>query len=107
MSALIWGALSFFLFVLVAGTVVVAVLGLGAWRRFRSLRAVGVTSLNELADALTMLETRVQRVDRGNEELRRAADRLSISLRRARVLLAAAQEVRDAVFRVTAPFPRK
>ncbi len=107
MSALIWGALGFFLFVLVAGTVVVGVLALGAWRQLRSLRAAGAASLNELTEALTILETRVERTGRGNEELRRAAHRLSVSLRRARVLLAAAREVRLSVRRVTSLLPQK
>jgi hypothetical protein len=97
MSAVIWGSLAFFLVVLVAGSATVGGLGLVLWRRVRATLASSSQVMGDLATGMEALDTRLVRVEGGTTELDRAAARLSGSLSRARILLAAAQESRNAI----------
>ena len=106
MSALNWSALGFLLFVLVAGPVGTAVVGLGTWRRLRAAAASSGASLGDLAEGLETLAVRLSSFERSSAELRAANDRLSRSLRRTHVLLAAVREVSAALDGVRAYVPR-
>jgi hypothetical protein len=94
---LTWGALGFFLFVLLAGTVATAVTGLALWRQVKAVEASSGKAVGELADALELLEAKVPRVERKTAELERAISRLERSLRRAKILLAAYQDARGTI----------
>src|SRR5437899_5778336 len=97
MSSLTWGALGFFLFVLAAGTVGVAVSALGLWRRIKAFRAAGHAVFDDLGLALATLERRAGLLESESTDLQRALRRLDESLRRGRVLLAAWRDVRSTV----------
>jgi hypothetical protein len=106
-SALMWGALGFFLFVLLATTVGFAVLGIRGWRLYRSLRGGLLGAMSDLTDSATTLEQRIAAIEQRSVELQKSVGRLSTSLARARVLLRATQDVRDVVGRVQGVIPRK
>jgi hypothetical protein len=107
MSSLTWGALGFFLFVLLAGTVVLAVTALAFWRRFKAVKATGGAAFGELSAALDALERRIASFERDSGELGRALARLDRSLGRARVLLRAWREATDTVSGWLVFLPRK
>src|SRR5262249_28325016 len=89
---LTWGALGFFLFVLLAGTIVVALRSLTLWRQLRAVEASSGQAVGELADALELLQAKVPRVGRKTAELERAISQLERSLGRAQIPPAAYQE---------------
>jgi hypothetical protein len=97
MTTVIWAALAFFLVVLVVGLAVAGGLGFALWRRVRVALDTGSEVMDDLATSMEGLEARVGRVEGQTLELERVAARLSRSLASARILLAAAQESRDAV----------
>jgi hypothetical protein len=97
MSALTWSALGFFLAVLVFGSAVVGGLGLVLWRRLRATLATSSEIMSDLAGQMETLDARLVRVQGGTTELAGAAARLSGSVAKARVLLGAAQESREAI----------
>ena len=97
MSALIWGAFAFFLVVLVVGLAVVAGLGFSLWRKARVTLDTSSQAMDDLATSMDGLETRLGRIEGQTTELERVAARLSRSLAGARILLASAQESRDAI----------
>src|SRR5438128_11834557 len=80
MSSLTWGALGFFLFVLAAGTVGVAVSALGLWRRVKAFRAAGHAVFDDLGLALATLERRAGLLESESTDLQRALRRLDESL---------------------------
>jgi hypothetical protein len=96
-SALTWAALGFFLFVLVFGSAAVGGFGLVFWRQLRASAAVGSQVIGDLAAAMEALDARLVGVEGHSGELGHAATRLSGSVARARILLAAAQESREAI----------
>jgi exonuclease VII small subunit len=97
MSSLAWGALGFFLFVLLAGIISVTFAALRLWRRVKSFRAAGNAMFGDLRVALTMLEGHTRSLERGSTDLERVLRRLDRSLRRGRKLLAAWRDARRTV----------
>jgi hypothetical protein len=97
MTTVIWGALAFFLVVLVAGSAAVGGFGLVLWRRVHVTLDNSSQVMGDLATGMETLDTRLGRIEGRTTELDHAASRLSLSLGRARILLAAAQESRDAI----------
>ena len=107
MTALTWAALSFFLLVLVSGTIALAVLGLAGWRTVRGLQRGVLAELNVLAGRGAALEARAAALGERGEELQETVARLNRSLARARVLLLAVHDVRSAVLGIRAFLPTK
>ena len=107
MTALTWAALSFFLFVLVAGTGGLAVVALDGWRTLRALRRGVLAELGALAGRGAALEARLTGLGERAAELQRSVAELNRTLARARVLLLAVHDVRSAVLGVRAFLPRK
>jgi hypothetical protein len=101
----VWATLAFFLAVLVAGTIWVAVSGLQAWRRTRRILPRLLARVDELQAKTTVLERRAAELSGDSETLQLNAAQLSASLVRLRILLSALQEVRlrVAVVRVFLP----
>jgi hypothetical protein len=97
MSSLTWGALGFFLFVLLAGTAGVTVAALGLWRRVKSFRAAGNALFGDIGIALATLERHSSLLEHESTGLARALRRLDSSLRRGRILLAAWRDARRTV----------
>jgi len=97
MSAVTWAALAFFLVVLVGGSAVVGWLGFVLWRQVRASLATGSQAVDELATGMEALDARLQGIEGKTTELESAAALLSQSVGRARILLAAAQESRNAI----------
>jgi hypothetical protein len=97
MSTLTWSALGFFLIVLVGGSAAVGGLGLVFWRQLQRTLAASSEEMDALTTGLETLDAKLVRVQGGSTELGDAAGRLSRSVTKARVLLGAAQESRDAI----------
>ena len=106
-SALAWSALGFFLFVLLVTAVGLGVLGLRGWRQAKALRSTLLASIDDLNASITVLERRLESVELRSVELQRSLNGLSDALARARVLLGAAQDVRDVLMRARAVIPQK
>src|SRR5215831_13849301 len=96
-SALTWGSLGFFLFVLVAGSSTVGGIGWGFWRQLQATLDSSSAAVGDLATSMEALDAKVRRVEGGTAELQGAAARLSRSGTRARILLASAQESREVI----------
>ena len=97
MSAWTWAALAFFLVVLVGGSAVVGWMGLRLWRRVRAAMDASSEVVEELSAEMEALDGRLRRVEGTGAELQGATASLSATLARARILLGAAQESRDAI----------
>ena len=97
MSALTWSALGFFLIVLVGGSAVIGGLGLAFWRQLQTTLATTDEQMNDLTARLETLDARLVRVQGDSTGLADAAGRLSGSVRKARIMLGAAQESREAI----------
>ena len=104
MSSVAWGALGFFLFVLLAGTVTTAVYGFGLWRQIKAFRAVGDPLFAELEVSVAALERRSATFEQHSNDLQRAQRSLERSLRRWRILVGAWREATGTVDGWLAPF---
>ena len=102
-----WAALAFFVVVLVAGTVWVAVNAVQAWRRTRRVPPRVLGRIDELALSATALEQRAAGLAGNSDVLRSNVGHLSASLARLRTIVAALQDVRSAVARVRMFLPSK
>src|SRR5437868_4542767 len=107
MTLLTWAALGFFLFVLIAGLVGLALTGLAAWRTVRAVQRESTAVLGRVMDSAETLTTNLDRLERKARDLELAVAHLRRSLARAGVLLGAVQEVRDAVSGIRAFVPSK
>jgi hypothetical protein len=107
MSALVWGAVAFFLFVLVASVAGLAVLALRGWRQFKALRSGLLATIQDVGWLVTRLEGRLGSLETRSVELQAVLERLRRSLAEARVLAGAAGEVADLVGRVRGIVPTK
>jgi hypothetical protein len=107
MTALTWSALSFFLFVLVAGAAGLAVAGLHGWRVVRELRRGALAELTAVGGRAAALELRAAALGERAADLQTSVARLNRSLAAARVLLLGVHDVRGAVAVARAFLPRK
>ena len=107
MTALTWSALSFFLFVLVGGTVGLAVVVVDGWRALRGFRRGALAELTAVGERVAALEARVGGLGERADELQRSVARLNRSLARARVLLLGVHDVQGLIAAVRAFVPRK
>jgi hypothetical protein len=107
MSAVLWGAVAFCVFVVAATLAGLALLAWRGWRQFNAFRSGMLKALDELMESVDAVERRLAGVESKNSELQSAIARLSRSLAQARVLVAAAQEVGDLVGRVRGVVPTK
>jgi len=94
-----WGALGFFLFVLLAGTMATVVAGFNLWRRVNTFRRTGDPLFAELGATVALLEQRTASLERGSADLEQSLRRLDGSLRRGRILLGAWQDARNTISR--------
>jgi len=92
-----WGALGFFLFVLLAGTATTVVVGFNLWRRVNTFRSTGDPLFAELGATVAVLEQRTASLEHGSADLEQSLRRLDRSLRRGRILLAAWQDARNTI----------
>jgi hypothetical protein len=107
MSAVLWGAVAFCLFVVVVSVAGLALLAWRGWRQFKELKAGMLAALDELLESVSAVETRVGSVESRTVGLQQAIERLSRSLAQARVLVGAAREVGELVGRVRGGVPTK
>ena len=107
MTALTWSALSFLLFVLVAGTAGLVVAGLQGWRTVRGLRRGALAEFTAVGDRVAALEARAATLGNRAAELQASLARLNRSLAAARVLLLGVHDVHGAIAAVRAFVPRK
>ena len=106
-SAVLWSAVAFCVFVVSATLVGLALLAWRGWRQFKALRAGVLAALDELMESVAAVERRLGGVESRSVELQTAIAQLSRSLAQARVLVGAAREVGDLVGRVRGVVPSK
>jgi hypothetical protein len=106
-AVLTWGALGFFLFVLLAGLIGLTTIGLRAWRTVRAVQRESTDLLGRVMGSADTLTANLDRLERKTRDLELAVAHLRVSLARAAVLLGAVQEIRDTVSGVRAFVPQK
>jgi hypothetical protein len=106
-AVLTWGALGFFLFVLLAGLIGLTITGLRAWRTVRTVQRESTDVLGRVMGSADTLTANLDRLERKTRDLELAVAHLRGSLARAAVLLGAVQEIRDAVSGIQAFVPSK
>jgi hypothetical protein len=106
-SAVLWGALGFFLFVLVVSLVGLALFAWLGWRQFTAVQKGLLTRLEALGESVAAVEGRVGAAEARTADLQREIARLSRSLAQARVLVGALGEVGDIAGRVRGVVPSK
>jgi hypothetical protein len=92
-DAFFWAALAFFLVSGLAGGALVGVRAWAAWQAFVSLAVAGAAGAERLEAATAALQQRSEDAAAGVEELSAAVERLRRTQARARILLAAWDEV--------------
>jgi hypothetical protein len=103
----VWIALGASTAFVVGSLVFAAVRGLAAWRTFRRFRRRAVDGLAEVTRRIARVERRLETAGETAVRLQRAQAELHDSLATARVLSAAAAEVRATVGRFTGLVPSK
>src|ERR1041385_2029325 len=88
-SAVLWGAVAFCSFVVLATLVGLALLALRGWRLFKALRSGPPAALAGLGESTARVEQRLGSVETKSAELQRALARLQRTLAEARVLIRA------------------
>jgi hypothetical protein len=102
----VWIALGIFLIGLVGGLIWAGVRGRSAWTRARPAVRRMTAASNELTVRTTALEQRMARLELKATELQRDAERLGISVARARVLFRAASDAKRLLDGALAFVPR-
>ncbi len=107
MSTLVWCAVGFCLFAVVAGIALAAANALRGWRRLKALRKGGLQTITDLTGRVETLERRLTGLGSRIGELDESIGSLNLSLARAKVLLGALQEVQETFASVRAFVPTK
>jgi hypothetical protein len=104
---LLWTGLAVLVAAFVGGLAFVAVRGLALWRQIKRVGGALTGGLEQVARDADAVALKTEQLAAGSTKLEGALARLAISRAKLNVLLAAIKDVRDAIGRVTAVYPRK
>jgi len=107
MTVAAWIALGFLLVATIASLTVAGLRGLRLWRTFRSFSDQAETALDAVTRSTAAAEERAAALSANQERLRRATERLQISLAQLAVLRAAAAEANATFQRIRNVVPTK
>jgi phage shock protein A len=108
MPTVVWIGLAVLVLALVAGTALVVVRALEAWRAFRHLQAGAEAAASSLLEAVAQVEERTTALQQGGPKVERSLDRLRASAAMLQIELRVLQDARAPLMRFrAAAVPRK
>jgi hypothetical protein len=103
----VWAGLALLVAAFFSGALFAFVRGRTAYRAFKTAGSDVTGGLERISRDADAIVTKLERLAAGGARLESALARLAVSRARLKVLTAAIDDVRDAIRRVTAIYPRK
>jgi hypothetical protein len=103
----VWAGLALLVAALVGGAVFAFVRGRTAYRTLKTTGSEVTGGLERISRDAEAIATKLEQLAAGGARLESALARLAVSRARLKVLTSAIDDVRDAIGRVTAIYPRK